>query len=67
MALGKNANRPGPIISGNVVQENEKVYRSQGYLSYIRKMNAVQGTVNGQSSNDAEGDLIAVIRGKYAK
>jgi hypothetical protein len=43
------------------MQEGENACRTQGYLSYIRKMNT------GQSSGETEAGLIAVIRGKYAK
>jgi hypothetical protein len=55
----------GPIIASSGVQEGENnAYRTQGYMSYIRKMNNnKQGVVPGET----EGELIAVIKGKYGK
>jgi hypothetical protein len=53
----------GPILASSNMQEGENAYRTQGYLSYLRRMNNSQGQVQGET----EGELIAAIRGKYGK
>ncbi len=62
MALRLNR---GPILANSSMQEGDSnAYRTQGYMSYIRKMNSSQ---KGAPAGETEGELIAVIRGKYGK